>query len=190
MLDADEAHDLRDVAAASFDLVVCLEGAPDPAELRRVLADGGVLVATNSGGLGEHFAHVATYRIDDLEGSGAGDTTAQIAVATVSGTPADLPNVVVLAGAQTRAELQARARAEELETEIAQLREQLVRAETEAALVPGLREELDAQRGPTAVSLTPEQRMARAEQTVSQMSSSISWKLTKPLRSLKRRLRG
>ncbi len=183
-------HDLRGVAAASADLVVCLEGAADPAELRRVLADDGVLVAAGSGGLEEHFAHVETYRIDDLEGPGAAATTAQIAVATVSGTPADLPNVVVFAGAQMRAELQARAPGQELETEVAQLRDQLVRAESEAALVPGLRAELDAQRGPTAVSLTPEQRMVRAEQTVSQMSSSISWKLTRPLRSLKRRLRG
>jgi hypothetical protein len=92
-------------------------------------------------------------------------------------------------GEESRAQRQSISEIEELRTEIAQLREQLLRAESEAALVPELRAALAPRHMPSA-QLTPQQRTARAEQTVDQMSKSLSWRVTRPLRALKRRLSG
>jgi hypothetical protein len=63
---------------------------------------------------------------------------------------------------------------EQARTEIGHLREQLVRAESEAARVP----ELEAQ--------AAHGRDAEAE--VAHMRSSLSWRVTKPLRAAKRLL--
>jgi hypothetical protein len=92
------------------------------------------------------------------------------------------------AGVTTRSELQEQAPLDELRAEVAHLRAQLLRAEEEAALVPGLRAELEAAQGPVRQQMTPEQRMVRAEQTVANMDSSLSWRVTKPLRWFKQRL--
>ena len=83
---------------------------------------------------------------------------------------------------------------DELRGEIDRLRTQLIRAETEAARVPELNSQVAELRAqiepPEAAAQTPEQRMRRAERTVDQMSKSLSWRITKPLRSLKRWLGG
>ena len=64
---------------------------------------------------------------------------------------------------------------EQARTEIGHLREQLVRAESEAARVPEL--EAQAAHGRTA------------EAEVAYMRGSLSWRVTKPLRAAKRLLR-
>lgn len=73
------------------------------------------------------------------------------------------------------AERSASADLEQARTEIGHLREQLVRAESEAARVP----ELEAQ--------AAHGRDAEAE--VAYMRGSLSWRVTKPLRAAKRLLR-
>jgi hypothetical protein len=64
---------------------------------------------------------------------------------------------------------------EQAQTEIRHLREQLIRAESEAARVP----ELEAQAA----------HAASAQRVLAQMKASPSWRLTKPLRTAKRLLR-
>jgi hypothetical protein len=91
---------------------------------------------------------------------------------------------------RSRADLQADAPVQELRAEIAHLREQLLRAEAQAAEVPGLRARLAALQGPPVPALSPEQRLQRSERVVAQMKTSLSWRVTKPLRALKRGLRG